>query len=138
MKVHSLVVFENDTYTEISKALDISMHNSLRSPETHHFVEDNFITFFYPAYLGDGIVEEYVQTHRLHLIEGEDISDKEVENPNEKPLSIENWARVQRPYGYRMYRIHYWTEQPIHWRINPETDLFLYNNDLMDTLALCN
>ncbi|MFT3796215.1 hypothetical protein [Flavobacterium sp.] len=139
MKVHSLMLFENGTYTEISKEFDLSAHNWVRSPETHHLVEDNYMTFFYPEHLDKEVVYDYAQAHRMHLIEGwELIQAKGGEGTDEKAFFQGFPGTSPFPEGYKMYHIHYWTEQPTHWELNPEADLFVFNSQKIQTMVLFN
>ena len=138
MTVHSLVLFDNGAYTEVSKALDISVHNSIVSPATHGLVEDNYITFFYPNHLSTDIAYEYARAHKLHLIETDDKLESDINGLRNDPISFENWVKPECFEGYKMFRIHYYTENPIHWVVNPETDLFVFNSDLVESLAVCN
>lgn len=140
MTVHSLVLFENGAYTELSKEFDLSVHNSIISPRTHDFVQDNYITFFYPEKDGDAVVYDYAEAHSMNLIEGWELSASEkrewIEMPPEESM-LYNMAKPF-PEGYKMFRIHYWTEQPIHWELNPESDLFVFNSDEIHTMVMFN
>lgn len=141
MTVHSLVLFENGSYTELSKAIDLSVHNTITSPETHHLVEDNYITFFYPEHLDKNVVYDYTQFHGFHLIESWELSAAERQramNPAHNAISFEEWVKPEALKGYKMFRIHYYTDEPVYWEINPETDLFVFNKETIQSLMLCN
>jgi hypothetical protein len=142
MTVHSLVLFENGKYTEISKALDITVHNSLMNPQTHYPVEDNYMTFFFPDDVDKRIVYEYAKAHHFRLIDSLDfsyITENGIPDARPyEPISFDHWVKPESLEGYKMFRIHYWTEKPIHWKINPSADLFVCNNAVIEMLTLCN
>lgn len=140
MTVHSLVLFENGSYTEISKEFNLSVHHSIVSPETHDLVQDNYITFFFPKHHDKDVVYDYARAHNMQLIEGWELSPIEkrkcsVATSDESMLF--NKA-MPFPEGYKMYRIHYWTEKPIHWELNPKSDLFVFNSNEIETMVMFN
>jgi|GEM_PF-3724019 len=140
MTVHSLVLFENGSYTEISKEFDLSVHNSIISPDTHDLVQDNYMTFFFPGHHGKNIVYDYAEAHSMHLIEGWELSPVEKQEWTNLPPEESILFNIAKPFpeGYKMFRIHYWTEQPIHWELNPESDLFVFNSNEIQTMVMFN
>ncbi len=142
MTVHSLVLFENGAYTEISKEFDLSVHNTVVSPETQDLVEDNYMTFFYPEHLDKDVVYDYANAHRMHLIEGWELSVREKQQLQhmsaEDPELFEKWSNPDFLHGYKMFRIHYWTDQPTHWVLNPDADLFVFNSQTIQSMVLFN
>ena len=131
MKVHSFLLFKNGSYTEISKALDFSAHNHIMSPATHHLVEDNYITFFCPEDCDNAFVYEYARAHELHLIEDSDANKREA-------IAFADARQLKALQGYKTVRIHYFTDWPIHWEINPENDHFIFDGDDLGYLMMCN
>ncbi len=140
MTVHSLLLFENGAYTEISKEFDLSVHNSIVSPATHNLVQDNYMTFFYPAHNDTQVVFEYAKSHNLHLIEGWELSPLEKRRWTNLPPEESVLYNMARPFpeGYKMFRIHYWTEEPIHWELNPDADLFVFNSQEIQSMVMFN
>lgn len=143
MTVHSLLLFDNGRYTEIAKEFDFSVHNSVEHPETHDLVEDNYITFLLPSELDEEIVYDYADQHELHLMESWELSiteKKEIEEelPPTQNNFFDTWGKPDFLEGYKMFRIHYWKEQPTHWVLNPEVDLFVFNSEEIKSMVLYN
>lgn len=142
MTVHSLLLFDNGTYTEIAKEFDLSVHNSVEHPETHDLVEDNYITFLVPSELDKEMVYDYADANDLHLMESWELSVVEKKDVGESMPEgtniFDSWGKPDFLEGYRMYRIHYWKEQPIHWVLNPDVDLFVFNSEEIKSMVLYN
>jgi hypothetical protein len=140
MTVHSLVLFENGFYTEISKEFDLSVHNSIISPETHDLVQDNYMTFFYPQNDDKEVVFDYAKEHRMNLIEGWEVSADEQKHWTDLTPEESILFNIAKPFpeGFKMFRIHYWTEEPIHWELNPDADLFVFNSDEIQAMVMFN
>ena len=142
MTVHSLLLFDNGNYTEIAKEFDLSVHNSVEHPQTHNLVEDNYITFLFPNELDEEMVYEYADRNQLHLMESWELSvteKQEVEQVRPTNSNIfETWGKPDFLEGYKMFRIHYWKEQPTHWVLNPEVDLFVFNSEEIKSMVLYN
>ncbi|SCY08173.1 hypothetical protein [Flavobacterium caeni] len=140
MTVHSLVLFENGAYREISKEFDLSVHNSIVNPTTNDLVQDNYMTFFYPAHNDSEVVFDYAKACGLHLIEGWELSPLEERKRDALPPEESVLFNMSKPFpeGYKMFRIHYWTEQPIHWELNPDADLFVFNSQEIQSMVMFN
>lgn len=142
MTVHSLVLFENGRYTEIAKEFDLSVHNSHTHPETNNLVEDNYMTFLLPNDFDKNIVYDYIHHHDFHLMESWELSVVEKREIDESTPHrqgfFDSFDKPDFLEHYKMYRIHYWTDRPTHWVLNPEVDLFVFNSDDIKSMVLYN
>lgn len=143
MTVHCLMLYEEGKFKELSKEFDLSIHNSMRDPQTDHFVEDNFITFFYPEELDrNKVFETYASSHDVNVIETWELSvvekeeDAQIEVPD--PTSLDDGRKAAFMEGYKMSRIHYWTKRPTKWELNPDADTFVFNHVDLQQMILFN
>lgn len=132
------MLYEAGKFRELSKEFDLSIHNSMKDPGTDDFVEDNFITFFYPEELDKKqVFETYAKSHDVHVIESWELSvvadaEESADNqlkPEQQPVHMD---------GYKMSRIHYWTKKPTRWVLNPDADTFSFNHVNLQKMIMFN